>query len=396
MTTMKVLYVLHKTVLMGGGTKSFLVMLDGLRKKGIQPIVVMPDREGVYSVIADMNIPVVITQYYDTVYPWVRSFLDVLLFLPRIIVHRTVNFFAIRKIARAVRKEGIQLVHTNVSICTIGYWVARHLDVPHVYHIREYGDTDFGLYHFPSRKYYYRLLAAPKSYNICITKDIQRHFFQDGRNESRVIYNGIQAAIDTMPVEAKENYFLFAGRVIEAKGVLDMLKAYAVYHKKATNIIPIYIIGEQPEPVFLNKLTVFIKENKLDDSVKIMGQRSNIQEFMSHATAIIIPSRNEGFGRCMPEAMFNGCLAIGRNTGGTREQLDNGLALTGEEIALRYDTDEQLSAFLLDISNHSSDHYAPYQERAFKTVNQLYSSESNVANVYHFYEDILNTKTARI
>ena len=111
---------------------------------------------------------------------------------------------------------------------------------------------------------------------------------------------------------------------------------------------------------------------------------------MLHAIAIIIPSRNEGFGRCMPEAMFNGCLAIGRNTGGTREQLDNGLALTGNEIALRYDTDEQLSAYLLDISNHSIDCYAPYQERAFKTVNQLYSSESNVSNVYNFYIDILN------
>ena len=396
MTTIKVLYVLHKTVLMGGGTKSFLVMLDGLRKRGIQPLVVMPDREGVYSVIADMNIPIVITRYYDTVYPWVRSFLDVLLFLPRIVVHRTVNFIAIRKITSAIRKENIQLVHTNVSICTIGYWVARHLGVPHVYHIREYADTDFGLYHFPSRKYFYRLLSAPQSFNICITKDIQRHFFQDNRNESRVIYNGIQAAIDTMPVETKENYFLFAGRVIEAKGVLDMLKAYDVYHKQAKKIIPLYIIGEQPELSFYNELTEYVKKHQLNDYVIFYGQRSNIQEYMSHATAIIIPSRNEGFGRCMPEAMFNGCLAIGRNTGGTREQLDNGLALTGNEIALRYDTDEQLSAYLLDISNHSIDCYAPYQERAFKTVNQLYSSESNVSNVYNFYIDILNSQKTRI
>ena len=396
MTTIKVLYVLHKTVLMGGGTKSFLVMLDGLRKKGIQPIVVMPDHEGVYSVIADMNIPVVITRYYDTVYPWVRSFLDVLFFLPRIVVHRTVNFIAIHKITSAIRKENIQLVHTNVSICTIGYWVSRHLGVPHVYHIREYADTDFGLYHFPSRKYFYRLLSAPQSFNICITKDIQRHFFQDSRNESRVIYNGIQAAIDTMPVETKKNYFLFAGRVIEAKGVLDMLKAYTVYHKQAKNIIPLYIIGEQPDPSFLNRLVAFAKENQLGDNVIFYGQRSNIQEFMSRAIAIIIPSRNEGFGRCMPEAMFNGCLAIGRNTGGTREQLDNGLNITGKEIALRYDTDEQLSTYLLDISNHSIDYYAPYQERAFKTVNQLYSSESNVANVYSFYKYILHSQKTNI
>lgn len=396
MIQIKVLYVLHKTVLMGGGTKSFLVMLEGLRKKGIIPIVAMPDREGVYSVITNMDIPVVITPYYDTVYPWVRSFLDVLLFLPRILVHRTVNFYAIRKIARSVRREGIGLVHTNVSICTIGYWVAHRLGVPHVYHIREYADTDFGLYHFPSRKYYYHLLTSPNSYNICITKDIQRHFYQDGRNESRVIYNGIQDSVETLPAEPKENFFLFAGRVIEAKGVMDMLKAYADYHKQAKNVIPLYIIGEQPEPSFYNKLTEYVKNNQLSDHVTFYGQRSNIQEFMSHAKAIIIPSRNEGFGRCMPEAMFNGCLAIGRNTGGTREQLDNGLSLTGKEIALRYDTEEQLSSYLLDISNHTIDYYASYQERAFKTVNQLYSSESNVTNVYNFYKEILSSQQANI
>ena len=394
MKQVKVLFVLHKTVLMTGGTKSFLIMLEGLRQKGIQPIVAMPDREGVYSVIADMNIPTVITRYYDTVYPWVRSVKDVFLFLPRLAVHRTVNHFAIRKIAKALSHENIMLVHTNVSICTIGYWVSRRLGVPHVYHIREYADTDFGLYHFPSRRYFYRLLSAPQSFNICITKDIQRHFLQTGRKESRVIYNGIHEAIDTIPNQPKENYFLFAGRFIEGKGVLDMLKAYADYKAQATNVIPLYAMGEQPDQPFMNKLTTFVKAHGLDSCVKFFEQRSDIQEFMLHARAIIIPSRNEGFGRCMPEAMFCGCLAIGRNTGGTQEQLDNGKALTGEEIALRYDTGSQLTSFLTDISNHSADDYAPYIERAFRTVNQLYSSESNANNVYSFYQYILNREAS--
>jgi len=390
MKQIKVLFVLHKTVLMGGGTKSFLVMLKGLQEKGILPIVAMPDREGVYSVISEMNIPTIITPYYDTVYPWIRSAKDVLFFLPRIILHRTVNFYAIRKIAKVARNENISLVHTNVSICTIGYWVARHLNVPHVYHIREYADTDFGLYHFPSRKYFYRLLSASKSYNICITKDIQRHFYQANRTESRVIYNGIQPGIDVMPNEPKKNYFLFAGRIVEAKGVMDMLQAYANYTKKTAHTIPLYIIGEQPDPAYYNKLAKFVKQNHLEDFVKFFGQRSDIREFMLHARAIIIPSRNEGFGRCMPEAMFCGCLAIGRNTGGTREQLDNGLEVTGEEIALRYDSEKQLNTFLHDISNNSVDYYNHYKERAFRTVNQLYSSESNVNIVYQFYHFILN------
>ena len=110
---------------------------------------------------------------------------------------------------------------------------------------------------------------------------------------------------------------------------------------------------------------------------------------MQKARAIIIPSLNEGFGRCMPEAMFNGCLAIGRNTGGTLEQLNNGLKLTGQEIALRFDTNQQLTQHLIDVSSQPVDYYRPTLERAFQVVNQLYSSESNVNNVYHFYKQIV-------
>lgn len=386
----KILFVLHKTVLMGGGTKSFLVMLKGLMRLGIQPMVAMPDREGVYSVIAGMGVPTVITPYYDTVYPWVRSVLDVFLFVPRIIVHRTTNFFAIRRIARMVRDENVSLVHTNVSICTIGYWVSRRLGVPHVYHIREYGDTDFGLYHFPSRSYFYRLLDAPLSFNICITRDIQRHFHQDGKACSRVIYNGIQDAVATMPDHAREDFFLYAGRLVAAKGVLEMIEAYAQYKSRASRILPLYVIGEQPDGAYFRKLQEYVQQQQLEKDVLFFGERSDIQSFMQRATAIIIPSHNEGFGRCMPEAMFCGCLAIGRDTGGTHEQFDNGLTESGEEIGLRFASNDQLRDIMLDVAGSPGDTFLPYRQRAFCVVNKLYTSESNVSGVYAFYRQILS------
>jgi glycosyltransferase involved in cell wall biosynthesis len=113
---------------------------------------------------------------------------------------------------------------------------------------------------------------------------------------------------------------------------------------------------------------------------------------MQQARAIIIPSRFEGFGLCMPEAMFNGCLAIGRNTGGTKEQLDNGLRLQGSEIALRYDTTNELTHLLCEISQSPIAQYQPMVERAFHTVNQLYTEENNAREIFQFYQSILKTK----
>lgn len=95
---MTVLYILHQTILMGGGTKSFLVMLRGLMQYGVKPIVVMPDHEGVYSEINAMHIPTIVTIYRDSTYPWIHSIKDIFLFLPRIILHRILNYLAVRRI----------------------------------------------------------------------------------------------------------------------------------------------------------------------------------------------------------------------------------------------------------------------------------------------------------
>ena len=374
---------------MGGGTKSFKVMLQGLMQRGIHPVVAMPDHQGVCAEIEAMNIPVIVTLYRDSTYPWVRSLKDVLLFLPRIIAHRIINYIAVRKIAQAASGMGIDLVHTNVSVCSIGFRVSKKLQVPHIYHIREYADKDFGLYYIPTRKLYLRQLSAGKSYNICITKDIQHYFHQENNSCSCVIYNGIQPAIPALPQVDRKDFFLYAGRIVAAKGVLEMLEAYAQYKKQAQHVFPLHIIGEQPDAAYLKRIKDYISEQHLEEDVTISEQRADIQVVMQQARAIIIPSHNEGFGRCMPEAMFNGCLAIGRDTGGTHEQFENGVELTNEEIALRFNDNAQLAQHLLDVSNRSADSYQPMLERAFYTVNQLYSAESNINKVYQFYQKIL-------
>ena len=120
-----------------------------------------------------------------------------------------------------------------------------------------------------------------------------------------------------------------------------------------------------------------------------MGPRKDIISLMQKAKAIIIPSLNEGFGRCMPEAMFNGCLAIGRDTGGTKEQMDNGLEYTGKDIALRFKTMEQLVSHFMDISKQPLDFFHDMIQSAFITVNHFYSSESNTNKILSLYGRIL-------
>jgi hypothetical protein len=44
---MRVLYVLNATIPNGGATKAFLSLLNQCRLYGIQPFIVMPDKDGI-------------------------------------------------------------------------------------------------------------------------------------------------------------------------------------------------------------------------------------------------------------------------------------------------------------------------------------------------------------
>jgi len=92
----------------------------------------------------------------------------------------------------------------------------------------------------------------------------------------------------------------------------------------------------------------------------------------------------------MAEAMFQGCLVIGRNTSGTKEQFDNGMELEGDEIGLRYDTTDELAILLAEVASRPAGYYIPYINRAFVVVNNLYTQESNVCQIYDFYQYILH------
>ena len=196
-------------------------------------------------------------------------------------------------------------------------------------------------------------------------------------------------AVAVCPHIDKENYLLYAGRIEQAKGLDILLEAYSDYVEKSSTIIPLWIAGSMNNSQYLDKIKSIVSNRKLSQHITFLGERNDLQSLMQRAKAIIIPSRFEGFGFCMAEAMFNGCLAIGNNTAGTREQFDNGLQLEKKEIGIRYNTKEELTQRLIDITNSPAVHYKDMVARAFHTVNSMYSREKHTENVYVFYKRII-------
>jgi len=386
---MKIAYILSATNPHGGASKAFKTMLSGLMKLGVEPIIIVPDKEGLYKEFMEQGLSVYALRYKLNIYPGHRTLKKVIEFIPRLITKYILNTIASQQLATILQKEHIDIVHTNVGVINIGYLASRKAQIPHIYHIREYADLDFDMDVFPSKKHFRQQLNERQSYSICITRDIQQHHHQTGKDSSRVIYDGIKPAIKKLVEHEKSPYLLYAGRIEPAKGLMDLLIAYAECIKETPEVLPLFIAGSIHQENYWNDIQAFIQEVGLQKQIHYLGQVQDIEQYMQKARAIIIPSRFEGFGLCMPEAMFNGCLAVGRNTGGTKEQLDNGRQLQGEEIALRFENIQQLSHHLKEISLMPTEHYRPMVERAFQTVNHLYTEENNAQQIFQFYQTIL-------
>lgn len=339
---MTILYVLNDTYPLGGASKSFLTLIKRVLSLGHTPIVVTPDKKGIAITIRQMGVEIIAASYRNNTYPDCRNFSEMILFLPRLIMRRLLIRKAVQKVYEQIKSRNITLVHTNVSVVDVGERVAKKLGVPHIYHIREYADLDFDLHYFPCSKVFHKHLS--ESYTICITHAIQKHHHQTGNPKSVVIYNGITVNVDKNPRPLPpQPYFLYAGRIEETKGLMDLVIAYSQFVQETDESCPFLVVaGSVTEPKFYKYITQYIEQEDIKQNVIFLGPRQDIDNLMRHATATIVSSRFEGFGRCLPEAMLSGCITIGRNTAGTKEQYDNGLQLTGEEIGFRFNNIDEL------------------------------------------------------
>src|SRR5213078_3057476 len=56
------------------------------------------------------------------------------------------NVRNLRPIAARIRNWGTNLVYSNSSVFAIGAMAATELDLPHVWHLREFGNRDYDLW----------------------------------------------------------------------------------------------------------------------------------------------------------------------------------------------------------------------------------------------------------
>jgi glycosyltransferase involved in cell wall biosynthesis len=272
------------------------------------------------------------------------------------------------------------IIHTNVGVVHEGYKIAKKYKIPHCWHLREYQDKDFNLIIYPTKNSFVTKLK--QSCVITITHDIQKHFNLESYSNATTIYNGILPASCIACEPVKEKYFLCASRISPEKGHVEVINAFAKFCKHNSDYK--LIIAGFGETFYIDELKNLAKEKNCIDKIEFTGYCENIYGLMKKATALIVASQYEGFGRMTAEASFCGCLAIGNNTGGTKEILEytgGGILYSGEE--------ELINSMSETINMLNSSAYSTKVLDAQKRAVERYSIEQNIEKIYHLYNFLI-------
>lgn len=396
---MKILYIASGTKMSGGATKSFIAMLRQAKKAGIRYEVVCPDEFGLTKYLRDIGETVHVVHYRHACLPPTWGVANKAKWLPRLIHNSWINLKAIPKVTEIARNMRADLIHENSSVMNVGYNVAKSLGIPDIIHIREYGDLDFKM-KLPGRR---GRLADPNTFTISITKNIAKHLNQESLKSATQIYNGVIRRDALKYDPEKENYFLYAGRIEPAKGVSELIAAYVDYARTTENPFSLIIAGGTNYPDYLESERAKVNSSGFSDCVKWLGNCDDLTPLMSKATATIVPSRFEALGRVMPEAMACGCLCIGRYTGGTKEQIDNGRDLTGDDIAIPYDDTGQLTEILTEVTRTARTS-SPFEVggiyhaaimRSQRSVAEFFSEDRFGERLMDFYKFVMTAHNSK-
>lgn len=378
--SMKILYIISNTD-NHGSTLSFLTLLEYVKNRNDEPYVIIPNNNSIFvNLLNSLNIPFYIVPLIFFAYP-IEKKVNWLWF-PNHLYHMLRNEKKARDKINAIVKEiNPDLIHTNVGVIVTGHFVAKKNNIPHIWHIREYGDLDFNHHIFPSKLVFRKLLK--KDFVITITEDLLKYNNLNKSIKASVVYNGVRSENDTHFISTKEKYFLCASRISPEKGVDTIIPTFAKFLKKHFDY-KLIILGNGQEE-YINKIKQLCIDNHCSNAVVFEGFKKNVSSYMRRSTALIVASPHEGFGRMTAEACFEGCIVIGKKSGGTKEIIEQ----TG---GLLFNTQEELLTYMEQVANMSAEEYTKKALFAQEKAKELFSIETYTSKIYSIYESVLEQR----
>ncbi len=234
------------------------------------------------------------------------------------IVKRT-NEAAYKKLKKVVDLKKIDVVYTNVDRYSIGQLINKRDGIPHVVHLREFGDIDFGAVSSIPR-HHIRLDRNVTRY-IAISNAVKTHYVEFGINPDKieVIFNGVENNYQPKVKNTESRHDLkivVVGAVIPTKSQLDVVRAVAKLPEEIRRNVKVDFYGSG-DAQYMTRIRCAASEGRVNASLR--GQTDALSQILIEYDVGIICSKAEAFGRVTVEYMMAGLYVIASDTGANPE-----------------------------------------------------------------------------
>lgn len=314
---MNILFIAHEQMI-NGASHSMIDIIDKLSDR-YNFIIVTPFNNGPFvDEMKKRNVEI----YYAPFYRWVDFKNDEYKKKRKHFKksYDKINQILAEKLYNLIKDKNIDIIHTNTSVVDFGYRLSKIMNIPHIWHIREFGEKDFNMYPLCSYREYYKKIADNNNL-ICISKEVMKKFIDKVPSASlNLIYNGVSKK----NLNSNKEYnldknqkiiCLQSGMISKTKGQDITIKAIEKLVNEGYDI-ELLIAGNGN----VKNLGINIENKKW---LKILGQVDNLPEIRKNVDIEIVSSKSEAFGRVTVEAMMGGIAVVGSNSGGTKELIKN-------------------------------------------------------------------------
>lgn len=386
---MRVLYV-PDLVEYGGAFNSFCEMVKTLSEKNnVNPIIIC-SKKGKYEQFArDNNYEVHIAGYKAFFVgrgsSEIRKIIKLLLKIPYILEYKLCEKKAIKKLESEIDFTTIDIIHTNVNRNSIGAEFSKKYKIPHIWHIREFGDKDYNC--MSLKRDYIPFMNENTSYFIAISNAIKMAWVDKGidKDKIRMIYNGVDTNELTIHKKLNKDIIkiIMAGEIIPQKGQMVLVKAIGLLDEEYRKRIKVDFYGNG-SVAYIRKIKHLIDKLKLSNRIELKEYTTNLKIILPDYDIGVMGSKSEGFGRVTIEYMLSGLCVIATNSGANPELIED------KETGYLFNTNDYFN--LYEILKYLIDNPKMIKKAGLKSkeyAQENFSKEINAQKVYQLYNHVL-------
>lgn len=230
---------------------------------------------------------------------------------------------SVGKLTEDLIKVSPALIYTNTSVIPQGGWASEILSLPHIWHLREFGEIDHNLKFIDNVEERSKFISKNADVTITNSNSVKDYYKID---DAKVIYNFVEVKESDIKQTSEfgevDLKLSFVGKIKEEKGQLDAVKAVNMLVKDGYSV-KLIIIGDG-ENDYIKQINEYLTKEKIEENVILLGFKKDFASYVNDSDLLLVCSKNEAFGRVTLEAMALGKPVVGSNSSGTSELISDG------------------------------------------------------------------------